>query len=178
MSNYLKKIYGCVIMVVTMFIVSVTSFAGETMAFDERSIPVIGTVKEYVKSDNEVRTTGIVRGKLISTVEVGLINLGRGEAEISADIYCHEAAATIRMVLFLEKWDETNESWEQEERFEYGWKAEDAPDGKLTSAMTSFNVYGLDRGYKYRVRGLFGAYSLDSDLQEAWQAWTTDVYFD
>lgn len=177
MNNYSKKIVGYIITIMTMFLISITSYAGDVMLLDESKIPVVETVKKYYKT-NEVKITGVTRGRLISTVEVGLINLGNGVAEINADIFCHEPMATIKMVLFLEKWDETHESWVQEERFSYEWKAEDAPDGVLTSAMTSFNVYGLDRGYKYRVRGLFGAYDLDSSLQEAWQAWTEDVYFD
>jgi len=49
------------------------------------------------------------------------------------------------------------------------------PEDDVSMEMVSFNVYGLERGYKYRVRGLFGAYALDSSLQEVWQAWTEDV---
>lgn len=177
MKDYLKKGIECIIMAVFFLTFSITSFAGDVMSLEKANIPVVGTVRKYVKN-NEAKITGVARGRLISTVEVGLINLGNGVAEINADTFCHEPMATIKMILYLEKWDETSESWEQEERFSYEWKAEDAPDGVLTSAMTSFNVYGLDRGYKYRVRGLFGAYDLDSSLQEAWQAWTEDVYFD
>ena len=177
MKDYLKKSFSCIFMVMFFLTFSMTSFAGDVMFLEESRIPVIESVKKYT-GNNEAKVTGVARGRLISTVEIGLINLGNGVAEINADIFCHEPMATIKMVLFLEKWDETHESWSQEERFTYEWKAEDAPDGILTSAMTSFNVYGLDRGYKYRVRGLFGAYDLDSGLQEAWQAWTTDVYFD
>lgn len=172
-----KKIVACIIMGITCFMVSMSSYAGDYTFLEESKIPQIESVKKYARN-NESRITGVTRGRLISTVEIGLINLGNGVAEINADMFCHEAMATIKMVLFLEKWNETYEDWEQEERFSYEWKAEDAPDGVLTSAMTSFNVYGLDRGYKYRVRGLFGAYDLDSSLQEAWQAWTEDVYFD
>lgn len=177
MNKYIKKIIGYVIMIITLLLVPITSYAEDIMSLRESKIPAIETVKTYARN-NGVKITGVTRGRLISTVELGLINLGNGVAEINADVFCHEPMATIKMILYLEKWDETNESWEQEERFAYEWKAEDVSDGSLTSAMTSFNVYGLDRGYKYRVRGLFGAYDLDSSLQEAWQAWTTDVYFD
>lgn len=177
MKNAIKKCMSIIVMSTIVLMFSMVSYAREDNWFERTKIQTVDSVKKYV-GNNEAKIIGSPRGRLISYVEVTLINLGNGVAEINANTFCHEQMATIKMVLFLEKWNETYEDWEQEERFSYEWKAEDVPDGVLTSAMTSFNVYGLDRGYKYRVRGLFGAYDLDSSLQEVWQAWTEDVYFD
>ena len=36
-------------------------------------------------------------------------------------------------------------------------------------AMVSYNVPNQERGKDYRVRGVFGAFDLNSSLQEVWQ---------
>lgn len=177
MKKLMKNILS-VFMLCTMIISnSVISYAQTSVWERGENIKTPETVKEYVKA-KEARTIAMPKGRLISSVEIRLVNAGSGVAEIYANELCHEAMAKIKMVLFLEKWNEEEEAWDMEERFEYEWLAEDTPDKDLSMAAVSFNVYGLDRGYKYRVRGLFGAYDLDSGLQEAWQAWTEDVYFD
>lgn len=177
MKKGIKRIIKLLVVCIIMLSFSMISYAEEGGWIDQTRIRTVDTAKEYV-GNAEAKVVGTPRGVLISYVEVTLINLGNGVAQIDASTMCHEPMKTIKMVLFLEKWNEAEEEWDQEERFAYEWKAEDEDDGVLTYAMTSFNVYGLDRGYKYRVRGLFGAYDLDSGLQEAWQAWTADVYFD
>lgn len=165
------------ISIVLTLLMSVMSFAKTNDWSDQGKVKNVEISKRYV-STNEARITGIARGRLISSVEISLINLGNGVAEINANELCHEPMEKIKMVLYLEKWNETQEAWDMEERFQYEWKTGDDPEDDVSMEMVSFNVYGLERGYKYRVRGLFGAYALDSSLQEVWQAWTEDVYFD
>lgn len=177
MKSFMKKISSIIVICIMLFSVSMTSYAQTEEWGKGTDIKTIRNVKEYVNA-NGARITSVTRGMLISSVEISLVNLGNGVAEIYADELCHEPMKKIKMVLYLEKWDESIEDWNQEERFPFEWNAEDDPDDELSMASVSFNVYGLERGYKYRVRALFGAYALNSGYQEVWQAWTTDVYFD
>lgn len=177
MKRYVKKIINILLVCVMMVLISMVAYAQTEDVAEQWNVKIADTKSEYVNSRG-AKIVATPKGMLLSSVEISLVNLGKGVAEIYADALCHEAMKKIKMVLYLEKWNESQEDWNTEERFEYEWRAEDYPDKDLSMAAVSFNVYGLDRGYKYRVKGLFGAYDLDSDNQEIWQAWTSDVYFD
>lgn len=174
MKTLMRKSLGILLVCVMMLSTAMTAYAQEGWV-KQSDTGTVYSVTEYADS-KEARIIGSIKGTLISSVEVSLVNLGNGKAEIYSNILCHETMRKIKMTLYLEKWNETQREWENEGDFEYEWLYADNPD--LSMASVSFNVYGLDRGYKYRARGVFAAYDLDSSLHETSEAATTDVYFD
>ena len=74
----------------------------------------------------------------------------------------------IRMNLYLEVWDEEHSTWQKVETYKYTWEASEMQED-LTAGVVSFDVDGLERGRDYRLRGIAGAYNLDSSLQESWR---------
>lgn len=137
----------------------------------------ISNVSEF-NSGKQARVVGIPRGRLISSIELQLTDKGRGTAGVYADLLCHEPMKDLRIWIFLEKWDETQEDWTTVDFQEFTWLAEDYPDQDLTMAMVGYEVSGLERGQYYRLRGLFGARDIDSALQEAWNTTSGDLYFE
>ncbi len=134
------------------------------------------TVTDRYIGKNVSRITGVTRGKLISSVGIELEDQGFGVAHIDADIMCHEAMSSIRMVLTLQKWNEENQSWDAVNRQEFSWDAKDLPEGEdLNMALVSYNVAGLSG--VYRVRGLFGVYDINGSYNETWNAYTDGVTF-
>ena len=75
------------------------------------------------------------------------------------------------MWLYLEKWDEELEDWVTKDAQQFEWNAADLPEGEeLNMAIASYNIPNQERGKDYRVRGVFGAFDLNSSLQEVWQS--------
>lgn len=168
----MKKYIVYIIMGLLMLQLHISSYAGEwSQARD------ISTVSEF-NGERQSRVTGMPRGRLISSIELQLTDKGRGTAGVYADLLCHEPMKQLRMWIFLEKWDEVQENWAIIDDQEFIWLAEEYPDQDLTMAMVGYEVSGLQRGQYYRLRGLFGAYDLDSSLQEAWQTTSGDLYFE
>ena len=127
-------------------------------------------------SEDQASTVAMPRGRLISTVIVRITDEGNGTAGVSADIMCHEPMKKILMWLYLEQWDAESEDWIIMDTKEFSWKIEELAEGEeLSMASVSYNVPNQERGKDYRVRGMFGAYDLDSSLQEVWQSDSGDI---
>lgn len=118
--------------------------------------------------ENVARITGTTRGMVISSVELSITDLGGGTAQLFGKVLCHDPMEKIKLNLYLDQWIEDENDWLQLEKFEFNWLAEDYPDEDLTMAYAYANAPNLDRGEEYRVRGIAGAWALDSDLYEVW----------
>ena len=136
-----------------------------------RSIENVTTVVE----ENVARITGTPRGMMISSVELAITDLGGGTAQLFGEVLCHEAMEKIKLNLYLDQWIPEENDWMQLEKFEFNWLAEDYPNEDLTMAYAYVNAPGLDRGEEYRVRGIAGAWDLDSDLYEVWSEETLGI---
>ena len=135
----------------------------------------IEEVQEFV-TENVARIVGSPRGMLISSVELQLTDLGGGTLRLYGDVLCHEAMEEIKLNLYLDKWITADDDWSQIENFNFSWLAEDYPDEELTMAVVTAEVPNLERGIDYRLRGIAGAWDLDSDLYEVFRADTASIY--
>lgn len=172
MKKTFKKCMIYILVIVMFLQVRVQGYASEWV--NTKQIPNVSKFS----SKEQVRVTGTPKGRLISSVELQLTDKGRGTAGIYADLLCHEPMEFIRVWIYLEKWDEVEEDWRTEDYQHFTWLAKDYPDQDLTMAMVGYDVSGLERGQYYRLRGLFGARDLDSDLQESWNTTSGDLYFE
>lgn len=144
---------------------SITAYADEyDLASKARSIDNVTTVID----ENVAKITGTPRGMMISSVELSITDLGGGTVQLFGEVLCHEAMEKIKLNLYLDQWLENSQDWDQLEKFELEWLAEDYPNEDLTMAYAYVDVANLDRGEEYRVRGIAGAWDLDSDLYEVW----------
>lgn len=151
---------------------SLTVYAAtDDMTPKARSIENVTAVVE----ENVARITGNPRGMMISSVELSITDLGGGEAQLFGKVLCHEAMEKIKLNLYLDQWISEENDWMQLEKFEFNWLAEDYPNEDLTMAYAYVNASNLDRGENYRVRGIAGAWDLDSDLYEVWSEETPSI---
>lgn len=125
-----------------------------------------------------VRTIGIPRGRLLSSVALQISDEGRGTIGVSSDILCHEPMERITAWIYLEQWDAVDEDWMTMEYEHFEWLASDYPDENLTMAMISYNIPKQERGKDYRLRGVYGVKDLDSTLQESWSVSTTTLFLE
>ena len=151
---------------------SMTAYATECdMDSRARNIEDVASVV----SENVARITGTPRGMVISSVELSITDLGGGTAQLFGEVLCHEAMEKIKLNLYLDQWISEENDWMQLEKFEFNWLAEDYPNEDLTMAYAYVNASNLDRGENYRVRGIAGAWDLDSDLYEVWSEETPSI---
>lgn len=175
MKNYIKKCVKVIIAVTMVLSFTIVSYA-QSSKWEENVNVKEATITHKTAKEGISKVEGVARGRIISSVLVELANLGKGTAQIYAEELCHVEVDKIKMVLTLEERNEETGEWEKVYRYEDEWLAENEPDGKLTMKMVSMNVYGLEQGKYYRVRGIFGGYQ--DSLQEAWSAKTDAVYID
>ncbi len=139
---------------------AVTSFAQFDSRAGEQSAEQVTNVTKRVSNTGR-STYAQPRGSLISSVTIGITKVDHGVAAVNGDIFCHEPMRKIRMVLYLQRWDESSKAWVDVESEELEWKAEDLPEGDdLTYAIAEIEIHGLKDG-TYRGKGLFGASSYD-----------------
>lgn len=167
----MKKILMTCVLLFSMTL-HITAYADEN--YENMNARQIEDVQEFV-TENVARVVGSPRGMLISSVELSLADLGSGSIRLYGDVLCHEPMKKIKLNLYLDQWIDSNDDWGQIEKFEFEWNAEDYPDEDLTMAMASVDVTNLDRGVDYQLRGIAGAWDLDSDLYEVYRANTASI---
>lgn len=170
----IKKIVAVAMLFSILF--SLSAFAMPIMPPDINAKGISDTIS-YV-DEKEARVSGSPRGSLISSVDVRVSDAGNGVLSGYADIFCHKPMAKIKVWLYFDQLDEETEAWTTLEIGKFEWKAEDFPDEELTVAVVNYNSTGNERGRYYRVRGVFGAYDLNSKLQEFWSVETPDFYLE
>lgn len=105
----------------------------------------------------EARGIDSNRGNYISVSNCGVTNVGGGAIGISGFTTAHESVDKIRIHLYLDRLDSDNR-WTQVDDFDFTFLPEDVPDGDLSIATVSFEVYDQPSGYYYRVRGTHGVW--------------------
>lgn len=147
------------------------------------TMPEMMGAKEVVQtseynSQKEARVTGSPKGRLISSVDLGITDEGNGVVGVYADMLCHEPMKSMKIWIYLEQWDEVAEDWEEVDLQKFEWYAVDYPEQDLTMATVSYNVPGQDRGEYYRLRAIYGVHILDDSMNEAWTASTPGLYLE
>lgn len=162
----MKKITKRYIALISVFILAIMmtfqSFASDTTA-----------KKQGIESVEILNST---RGRLISSVDLQISDEGKGVIGVYADMLCHEAMDELRVGIYLERQTSTG-SWTTVTSKQFEWNAEDYPNDDLTMAIVSYKVANMKRGEKYRLRGIFSAYSDDLG-SENWRASTGILYLE
>lgn len=121
------------------------------------------------------RISGTPRGQLISSFELSITDRGNGTVGLFGAILCHEPMREIRMNLYLDIWDADTSDWVNVETYRFIWDESNTTEEERTAGVVAFDVDNLERGRDYRLRGLAGAYSLDSTVQESWKGDSTSI---
>lgn len=99
------------------------------------------------------------RSWLVAEATVELADVGSQGLYAYADVDCYEAVDQLRVIMFLERWDNTINDYTEVDTWEYALYASALEEGEeLTTA--SF-IHYFDRpevAGDYRIRGVFGIY--------------------
>lgn len=92
------------------------------------------------------------RGEILAGGSVEIVNKKDGRIYISVDTLAHKRVDRIYHKVFLERWNESEQEWEQIRTFEFSKTK--AQDSNLSLLINSFSVGGYSVNKYYRVRGL------------------------
>jgi len=98
----------------------------------------------------------IARGDFLSAGITEIINEQNGKLRINIDTYAHHNVDRIFHTVFLDQWDEDEQTWSQIDSWSFVESKEDTEDGSLSDLLTTITVSGCEVGKYYRVRGLHG----------------------
>ena len=145
-----KKII--VLTLVLILSISVTAFAKE---ITWETAP--GHHNQSILLDGEGQTSKDTvirygRGEILAEGTIGITDKKDGRIYISVSTLAHKKVDSIYHKVFLERWNESEQEWEQLKTFEFSKTK--AQDSNLSVLLNSFSVSGYSANRHYRVRGL------------------------
>ena len=171
MKKSIRKSIALVLTMIMAYSMSLSAYASQQI----QAARAVENTYRYTSEDS-ASAVAMPRGQLISSITVRITDEGGGTAGVYGEILCHRSMRKILMWLYLEKWDEESEDWVTTDYQQIEWKADELPEGEdFSMAVASYNVPNQERGKDYRVRGVFGAFDLNSSLQEVWQDDSGDI---
>lgn len=93
------------------------------------------------------------RGEYISTGILEIKNQRNGDIYISVDTLAHLNVDRIRHTVFLDRWNEKTEAWDQIDSWTFE-KTKEEEGGELSMMTDAFTITGLPVNRYYRARGL------------------------
>lgn len=147
------------ILSVTMAFCMLMSFTGyaDTLSWGE----VPGNYNESVllvngaaSSKDEYR--GVRRGEFLAAASSEIINEQNGTMTIIVDTFAHHDVDKVFHTVFLDKWNDDIEDWQQIESWNFAEYKEDTEDGTISYLSTTLTLTGYETNKYYRVRGLHG----------------------
>ncbi len=146
-------------LIVSSFILSML-FGGNVFARDMQKYNKVKNT--YVDSEllpeTENMSYDIIRDNAkstaLGTAICSVANAGKGQIRVWAETTMYKPVDWAGITLYLEQWDETNETWRIVAEFEKEFFPEDEEDGILTSATIEETVSGQPMGYYYRARAM------------------------
>ena len=106
---------------------------------------------ESIRAEDRIHSQ--IRGEYISTGILEIKNQKNGTIYISVDTLAHLDVDRIRHTVFLDRWNERTEAWDQIDSWTFE-KTKEEEGGKLSMMTDSFTLTGLPTNHYYRARGL------------------------
>lgn len=160
----ITKLFLSLILCLSMF--SITVLASEDSEWDlaeKQAFIGISSVLLPEGVNESVGFSGHEKGRYIGSSAVGISNEGYGYIGVYADTLAHVNVKKIQMNIYLDRWNEQKENWEQVKMFKYVYTP--AEGETLNSASESFTITDQPAGYYYRLRGLHGVWAYTGEIE-------------
>lgn len=113
-------------------------------------------------------------------MNVGIVDMGFGLAEIYGNVACHEPMQQISMELILQEWDAGDYDWYDVGRRKLIWHSKKSgrtrePD--MVFALFRYRITNLKAGSIYRVKGIFAVHQGEKGKYEVMQTYTEGLEF-
>ena len=147
-----KNIHKIIILcLVLSFIFPSTTFASSRRPNIVHVPPTDTELLPPEKTYSKDTTQALQRGALLSTCILNISNAGGGEIGILADTMCHVDVDGIYVTIYLDRYNEKTDKWENQKVYSYDFLPEETPAGKLHAVLLSFHETDQPAGYYYRL---------------------------
>lgn len=96
------------------------------------------------------------RGSFFSGADLIIKDNGNGNIGAFAKAYMDHPVDEVYITIYLDRWDAEAERWRQVTFHDEEFYAKDFPNG-LTDPVVDITFLNLEKGYSYRLRGVFAA---------------------
>lgn len=112
----------------------------------------IGT--ELLTEDQKYSTDTLLvleRGMILSSCTIRITNEGYGKIGIFAQTLAHTSIDRGYITIYLDRWSEEEQTWDNMEKYEFEFLPEDEPTGELHAMAVDFDNTDQEPGYYYRL---------------------------
>lgn len=149
-----KQIAILVLSIFMISSISISSFAIEKYPADDINEPS-ELLPKQIKS-NRVSENTIRRGEFFAQADLMISDEGDGNIGAFAVAYMDHAVDEVYISIYLDRWIEEENRWEQVAYYDAEFYAEDYPEG-LTDPTVDITFLDQERDHYYRLRSSFSA---------------------
>ena len=124
---------------------------------------------------DEAVETSVRRGDFFAQAELVITDEGNGNIGALAIAYFDHSVDEVYITIYLDRWDEDTEKWQQVAYYDAEFFEKDYPDG-LTNPDVSITFLDNDRGNYYRLRTVFSA--IDGDDYEGFSPTASGLWIE
>lgn len=148
----MKKVLRIFIMAMFISIIGVfSSLADEKTSVEEYSELLPKNVKSDTATEQSIR-----RGEFFARADLVITDEGDGNIGAFAVAYMDHAVDEVYISIYLDRWIEEENRWEQVAYYDAEFYAEDYPEG-LTDPTVDITFLDQERDHYYRLRSSFSA---------------------
>lgn len=151
----LLKRMGCLTMVLCM-LMSLTGYAAELSWEDVPGNHSESTLLQNGEVSAKDEYHGVKRGEFLAGALSEIKNGQDGTITIHVDTFAHHDVDKVFHTVFLDKWNEDTEDWDQIKSWDFGMTKEETEDGTISQLNSTIKLSGYETNKYYRVRALHG----------------------
>jgi len=101
-------------------------------------------------------SSATLRGEFFLSADIIIKDDGNGDIGAFGKAYMAVPVDEVYVTIYLDRWDESSDRWRQVTYYDAEFYAKDYPNG-LSAPSVSLTFKNQEKGYYYRLRGVFGA---------------------
>lgn len=155
----MKKISKIMMVSVLVSILMISNAVAKPYTYnpnDYTSVDVKSELLPISTKFSKVYMTPNRRGSFFSGADLIIKDNGHGNIGAFAKAYMDHSVDEVYITIYLDRWDEVSDRWRQVTYHDEEFYAKDYPNG-LTDPSVDITFLDLEKGYSYRLRGVFAA---------------------
>ena len=151
----LARLVVCFLVIVNVFVA--TAFAGIPLPEAYTSIDQKSNLcDKNVHYSIDTAQSYARRGRFFASADVAIRDEGNGDIGVSAHANLREPVKEMYISLYLDRYNQEKDAWQQVDYVDFEYTPEDYPDG-VDDQSIEITFTNQKRGYYYRVRAAFSA---------------------
>ena len=153
----MKKITTLIIvLVLSMQLLIVNVFAGVNQIYEPKPVSTKSNLLDKNQSYDKVTEKSALRGNFFMGADLVITDEGNGNVGALATAYLEVPVEEVYIRVYLDQYNEDNDTWYQVAYYDAEFYEKDYPDG-INYPSVNITFQKVKRGYYYRLRSAFSA---------------------